>query len=61
MIVIQHLGADDAIDILSDKLWYREYKPTNKELLVATKDEDLLQCLVESKKYWFAGDEDEIK
>ena len=60
MIVIQHLGADDAIDILSDKLWYREHKPTNKELLVATKDEDLLQCLVESKKYWFAGDEDDI-
>ena len=61
MIVVQHLGCDDEVSVLKEKLWYRTYKPTTKELFVSTTDATLMTHLVTSDQYWFAGDEDDIQ
>lgn len=62
MIVVQYLGCDELIQALEAKLWYRQHKPTDKDLFIATNDNNVLhQYLVHTQKYWFAGDEDDIQ
>ncbi len=61
MIVVQSLGCDSVINTLSDELWYKPYSNSDKEILVATTDDPVLQCLADCDSYWFAGDEDAIQ